>query len=144
MRILQNLLLFVILLFGPSHRLCTEENAYQPPHQEQLNETSSESMEEAGAISPNFKALFFKSMFLVGGLLIAATCGLYLLKRAQARFFNMKGEAEILIVERHTLTPKTQVFLLSVKGKDMMVVESAHQISIQPVPTPIEKEISNI
>ena len=125
--------LFCVLFFSPSYVLLAED---VPQTQEQKD-----LMEENHVTTPNFHALFFKTMFLVGGILIAATAGLYLLKKAQNRFINGKGEADILLLERHSLSPKTQVFLLSVKGKEMIVVESAHQISVSL--TTITKELDD-
>jgi len=109
-----------------------EEATTQPLSQEQ-NEERLDTNEENRLPAPNFHALFFKTMFLVAGLLVATAAALYLLKKAQARFFNIKGEADILIIERRSLSPKTQIFLLSVKGKEIIVVESAHQISMHSV-----------
>lgn len=116
--------LFILLPVHPS--LFSEESPSQTP---------SEQVEEREHATPNFHALFFKTMLLVGGLLAATTAGLYLLKRTQARFFQAKGEADIQILERRSLSPKTQVFLLSIKGKELVVVESAHQIHMHSTPS---------
>ena len=83
-------------------------------------------------------------MFLVGGLLLVTAGGLYLLKKTQARFSNIKGQEDIQILERRTLSPKTQLFLLSVKGKDTLIVESAHQITIHQIQFPNEPKEESI
>lgn len=125
--------LYALMVFSSSWTLA-EEGITAPPSQEQWIEAEQSTAEETKPAVPNFQSLFIKTMFLVGGLLIAATAGLYLLKKAQSRFFHIKGEADILLLERRALSPKTHVFLLSIKGKEMIVVESAHQVHTHCLP----------
>ena len=134
--------LYVLMI--PSSLILAEEKSTTPPSPEQWIETDRSASEETKVPVPNFKSLFIKTMFLVGGLLIAATAGLYLLKKAQNRFFHIKGEADILLLERRALSPKTHVFLLSVKGKELIVVESAHQVHVHSLPLHNEAQTERV
>lgn len=99
-----------------------------------------EKKEDQKPLAPSFQALFAKTMILVFFLLALATGGLILLKKTQSRFFKPQNQGDIAILEKRSLSPKTQLFLLTVKGKDLILVESAHTVTITPVHADIEKK----
>ena len=107
-----------------------------PPASALTEETSHPDLKTS---PPSFQALFVKTMVLVFFLLALATAGLFLLKKVQFRGLKSQGQPEIALIEKRSLSPKTTLFLLSIKGKDWVVIESANQVQFKSIGEKIEK-----
>lgn len=92
----------------------------------------------------SFQALFVKTMCLVFFLLVAATAGLYLLKKAQGRFMQPQGGASITNVEKRSLSQKTHVYVVHVGDEKIFVVESVHHISVNPLGNKVKVDQESI
>jgi flagellar biogenesis protein FliO len=77
------------------------------------------------------RKLFFKTLLLLIGLCGLVIAGGYLLKRVaggKLNSFNTNGG--IQLVERKYLSPKTSLWLVEVKNKPFVVIDSQHGVAI--------------
>lgn len=144
----RNFFLLILCLF--STLFVSPINASEPisetPQREQVlstNElTPNDKKESDNTPAPSFQALFAKTMVLVFFLLALATGGLILLKKTQNRFFKNQPETNIAILEKRALSQKTQLFLVSIKGEEFLLIESAHSTSLTPISSTKKKELT--
>lgn len=137
------LCLFSTLFVSP---IKASEPTPETPQREQVLSTNEltpiDKKESENTPAPSFQALFAKTMVLVFFLLALATGGLILLKKTQNRFFKNQPETNIAILEKRALSQKTQLFLVSIKGEEFLLIESAHSTSLTPISSTKKKELT--
>lgn len=98
----------------------------QPPAADGAGEESA-----AGRQIIDVRNLFFKTLVLLVGLCGLVIAGAYLLKRLTGgRLSSFSTDGSIVLLERKYLSPKSSLWLLEVKGRPLVVVDSLYGVAI--------------
>lgn len=81
----------------------------------------------------NFRHEFVNMLMTLGAIITVLLLVSYLLKRmANTRIQQMNESSEIKILERRSITAKTAVYLLDIKGSQYALVESHNGLLLLP------------
>ncbi len=130
---------FLFLLFG-SNPTCAEEALdNQALKRRAIEEEIPLPPSLRGAVikelprEDNFMKEFINMLMTLGAIITVLLLASYLLKRmANSRIQQMNESSEIKILERRSITAKTAVYLLDVRGAQYALVESHNGLILLP------------
>ena len=102
-----------------------QEEEETPPHQQVID----------------VRTLFFKTLLMLIGLCTLVIAGGYFLKRiAGGKLKAFTTDGSIQLIERKYLSPKTALWLVEVKSKPLIVVDSQYGVAIHSIQEEETKE----
>jgi flagellar biogenesis protein FliO len=115
---------------------CSETS---PTKEEFLQEEESEAPVKQTPLES--KTLLIKTVILLAGLVGMLYGGAYLIRRiGGSRFSPQKGSAEIQLIERQFISPKTSVWLIHVQDQPVIVVDSPNGVAVHSLSNPSTEE----
>lgn len=129
----------LLLLFFFSAPLPTYATTMEQEFLQEENESSKTPERQSPLDS---KALLIKTVVLLAGLVGMLYGGAYLVKRmGGGKYAGSGSEGEIQLIERKFLSPKTSVWLISIKKTRIVVIEGQNGVAVHPLEPSSEKEI---
>lgn len=129
-----------------THGQAPDTQYHQPESAAPKTPASTDLFEPPSNQEDHFFYQFFNMLFSLGSILVIVLIISWILKRAlNTRMQQLNTNSLIKIIERRALTPKTTLYVLQIKGKDIAIAESLNGVTLlshsteSPNPSDFEK-----